>query len=201
MRCWPTGPQVRLPDDEAGRFLTGLRRRVEPGRCAGGARLRRPSRRAFLGSAHIAGGELIADRLLSARSKWQGLRILTKACHDPPDPQHRHHRPRRPWQDHAGRPAAAPERHLPREREGRRARDGQQRPRDASAASPSWPRTARSSGRARTSTSSTRPATPTSAARSSACCRWSTACCCWSTRSKARCRRPASSPRRRWRWA
>ena len=36
-------------------------------------------------------------------------------------------------------------------------------------------------------------ATPTSAARSSACCRWSTACCCWSTRSKARCRRPASS--------
>ena len=25
-------PQVHLPDDEAGRFLTGLRRRVEPGR-------------------------------------------------------------------------------------------------------------------------------------------------------------------------
>ena len=49
--------------------------------------------------------------------------------HDPPDPQHRHHRPRRPWQDHARGPAPAPERHLPREREGRRARDGQQRPR------------------------------------------------------------------------
>ena len=33
-------PRVRLPDDEAGRFLTGLRRRVEPGRCRGRARLR-----------------------------------------------------------------------------------------------------------------------------------------------------------------
>ena len=27
-------PAVRLPDDEAGRFLTGLRRRVAAGRCA-----------------------------------------------------------------------------------------------------------------------------------------------------------------------
>jgi tRNA pseudouridine(55) synthase len=45
------------------------------------------------------------------------------------DSQHRHHRARR-RQDHAGRPAAAPERHLPRQREGGRARDGQQRPRE-----------------------------------------------------------------------
>ncbi len=30
---------------------------------------------------------------------------------------------------------------------------------------------------------------------------WSTRCCCWSTPSKARCRRPGSSPARRSRWA
>ena len=67
-------PEVRLPDDEAGRFLCGLRRRValadalavrvyrqgpvpeDPGAA--------PTR-AFLGTAHITAGELIADRLLS----------------------------------------------------------------------------------------------------------------------------------------
>ena len=60
-------PEVRLPADEAGRFLTGLRRRVAladqpavkvfgPGRHEYGA---------FLGTAHITAGELIADRLLS----------------------------------------------------------------------------------------------------------------------------------------
>jgi tRNA pseudouridine55 synthase len=67
-------PAVHLPDDEAGRFLTGLRRRVAladapavrvygpaPGAAAGDA----GARPVFLGSAHIAGGELIADRLLS----------------------------------------------------------------------------------------------------------------------------------------
>jgi tRNA pseudouridine55 synthase len=70
-------PEVRLPDDEAGRFLCGLRRRValsdasavrvyryarvpeEPGAAP------LPSSRAFLGTAHIKAGELIADRLLS----------------------------------------------------------------------------------------------------------------------------------------
>jgi tRNA pseudouridine55 synthase len=62
-------PRVQLPDDEAGRFLTGLRRRVAladaplvrvygPPAAAG-------ARERFLGSAHIRGGELIADRLLS----------------------------------------------------------------------------------------------------------------------------------------
>ena len=68
-------PAVRLPDDEAGRFLTGLRRRVA---LADAPAVRvyastpaparpddPPDPRAFLGSAHIAGGELIADRLLS----------------------------------------------------------------------------------------------------------------------------------------
>ncbi|MGL6110398.1 MAG: tRNA pseudouridine(55) synthase TruB [Rubrivivax sp.] len=68
-------PQVHLPDDEAGRFLTGLRRRVsladapavrvygpvpQTASCAKGS-----SVDVFLGSAHIVCGELIADRLLS----------------------------------------------------------------------------------------------------------------------------------------
>ena len=70
LAAWPA---VHLPDDEAGRFLTGLRRRVgladapavrvygpaatfEPGA---------PPAHAFLGTAHITAGELIADRLLS----------------------------------------------------------------------------------------------------------------------------------------
>ena len=67
-------PQVVLDASEAGRFLTGLRRRVptEPDRAqvrvygpapqvlAGGA-----EQCALLGMAHIAAGELIPDRLLS----------------------------------------------------------------------------------------------------------------------------------------
>ena len=56
-------PRVQLPDDEAGRFLTGLRRRVALADAAA-VRVYGPQD-AFLGSAHIAGGELIADRLLS----------------------------------------------------------------------------------------------------------------------------------------
>ncbi len=57
-------PEVHLADDEAGRFLTGLRRRVALADtpCV---RVYGTHPRAFLGSAHIAGGELIADRLLS----------------------------------------------------------------------------------------------------------------------------------------
>ncbi len=57
-------PVVRLPDDEAGRFLSGLRRRVSLAD-APAVRVYGPQQRAFLGSAHICGGELIADRLLS----------------------------------------------------------------------------------------------------------------------------------------
>jgi len=57
-------PEVRLPDDEAGRFLTGLRRRVSLAD-APAVRVYATQPRAFLGSAHITGGELIADRLLS----------------------------------------------------------------------------------------------------------------------------------------
>jgi tRNA pseudouridine55 synthase len=57
-------PAVELPEDEAGRFLTGLRRRVTlADQAAVRVYARQP--RAFLGSAHITAGELIADRLLS----------------------------------------------------------------------------------------------------------------------------------------
>lgn len=57
-------PAVQLPDDEAGRFLAGLRRRVRAPD-APTVRVYGPQPRAFLGMAHISGGELIADRLLS----------------------------------------------------------------------------------------------------------------------------------------
>jgi tRNA pseudouridine55 synthase len=57
-------PEVRLADGEAGRFLTGLRRRVQLAD-APAVRVYGSNPPAFLGSAHIAGGELIADRLLS----------------------------------------------------------------------------------------------------------------------------------------
>jgi len=70
LAAWPA---VHLPDDEAGRFLTGLRRRVgladAPAVRVYGpavhARPGAPDTRAFLGTAHITAGELIADRLLS----------------------------------------------------------------------------------------------------------------------------------------
>jgi tRNA pseudouridine55 synthase len=57
-------PLVRLPDDEAGRFLTGLRRRTTLAD-APAVRVYGPHPRAFLGAAHITAGELIPDRLLS----------------------------------------------------------------------------------------------------------------------------------------
>ncbi len=57
-------PPIELPAEEAGRFLTGLRRRVEQGD-APAVRVYGTAPRAFLGSAHIKAGELIADRLLS----------------------------------------------------------------------------------------------------------------------------------------
>ncbi len=62
-------PQICLPDDEAGRFLCGLRRRVAFDD-AQAVRVYRTAptpqqRPAFLGTAHITAGELIADRLLS----------------------------------------------------------------------------------------------------------------------------------------
>ena len=65
-----TWPAVHLPDDEAGRFLNGLRRRVGLADTPAVRVYRRPPEPpdapvAFLGTAHITAGELIADRLLS----------------------------------------------------------------------------------------------------------------------------------------
>ena len=57
-------PQILLPDDEAGRFLCGLRRRVVQAD-APAVRVYAEHSAAFLGTAHITAGELIADRLLS----------------------------------------------------------------------------------------------------------------------------------------
>ncbi|HSV69194.1 MAG TPA: tRNA pseudouridine(55) synthase TruB [Methylibium sp.] len=57
-------PAVRLASDEAGRFLSGLRRRVAEADCAA-VRVYGPEPRAFLGSAHVKAGELIPGRLLS----------------------------------------------------------------------------------------------------------------------------------------
>ncbi len=57
-------PPVHLPDDEAGRFLTGLRRRVLLADTPA-VRVYGLEAGAFLGSGHICAGELIADRLLS----------------------------------------------------------------------------------------------------------------------------------------
>lgn len=71
LAAWPA---VHLPDDEAGRFLSGLRRRVGLSDAPAVRVYRRPpeppddrvaSFGAFLGTAHITAGELIADRLLS----------------------------------------------------------------------------------------------------------------------------------------
>lgn len=62
---------VRLPADEAGRFLTGLRRRVDaPDNDR--VRVYGPEPKALLGAAHIEAGELIPDRLLSP-VELQGL--------------------------------------------------------------------------------------------------------------------------------
>ena len=57
-------PAVRLGADDAGRFLTGLRRRID-GADAAAVRVYGREPHAFLGSAHVTAGELIADRLLS----------------------------------------------------------------------------------------------------------------------------------------
>jgi tRNA pseudouridine55 synthase len=57
-------PVVRLGDEDAGRFLSGLRRRIG-GADTAAVRVYGRDPDAFLGSAHITAGELIADRLLS----------------------------------------------------------------------------------------------------------------------------------------
>ena len=62
---------LRLAADEAGRFLTGLRRRVDAPDCER-VRVYGPEPKALLGAAHICSGELIPDRLLSP-AELQGL--------------------------------------------------------------------------------------------------------------------------------
>lgn len=57
-------PLVRLDNEGAGRFLSGVRRRL-PLADAPHVRVYGPQPRAFLGSGHIASGELISNRLLS----------------------------------------------------------------------------------------------------------------------------------------
>ncbi len=57
-------PVVRLNDDDAGRFLSGLRRRL-PLADAATVRVYGPQPNAFLGSGHVMAGELISTRLLS----------------------------------------------------------------------------------------------------------------------------------------
>lgn len=65
---------LRLPAEEAGRFLTGLRRRVDAADCEH-VRVYGPEPKALLGAGHIRAGELIPDRLLSP-AELQGLLSL-----------------------------------------------------------------------------------------------------------------------------
>jgi tRNA pseudouridine55 synthase len=57
-------PSLAMDADEAGKFLSGQRRQV-PQADVPRLRVYGPEPGAFLGSAHITAGELIADRLLS----------------------------------------------------------------------------------------------------------------------------------------
>jgi tRNA pseudouridine55 synthase len=66
-------PVVRLEAEDAGRFLTGLRRRAALPDAAN-VRVYGPDPHAFLGGAHIAAGELISTRLLSP-TEVQGLLV------------------------------------------------------------------------------------------------------------------------------
>ncbi len=63
-RLLADAPEVRLSAAEATRFLSGVRRRVQAPD-APLVRVYGPEPRAFLGSAHVTAGELIADRLLT----------------------------------------------------------------------------------------------------------------------------------------
>ncbi|MDB5818850.1 MAG: truB [Rhizobacter sp.] len=58
---WPT---IRLGTEDAGRFLGGMRRRIDAPDAAR-VRVFGPEPQAFLGSGHVVAGELISTRLLS----------------------------------------------------------------------------------------------------------------------------------------
>jgi tRNA pseudouridine55 synthase len=66
-------PVVRLGTEDAGRFITGVRRRTALPDAAH-VRVYGPEPRAFLGGAHITAGELISTRLLSP-VEVQGLLV------------------------------------------------------------------------------------------------------------------------------
>ena len=74
-------PMVRLDDEGAGRFLSGVRRRL-PLADAPRVRVYGPQARAFLGSGHITAGELISTRLLSPL-EVQGLLNVPAAKSNP----------------------------------------------------------------------------------------------------------------------
>ena len=69
-------PVVRLGDEDAGRFLSGVRRRLPALADAPQVRVYGPQEKAFLGSGHITAGELISTRLLSPL-EVQGLRTAS----------------------------------------------------------------------------------------------------------------------------
>ena len=76
-------PSLALDADEAGKFLTGLRRRVlQPDLAA--LRVYGPEPGEFLGSAHLTAGELIADRLMSP-IEVRALRPGATGAAEPPD--------------------------------------------------------------------------------------------------------------------
>jgi len=75
-------PLVRLGSEDAGRFLSGVRRRTTLPDVAG-VRIYGPEPGAFLGGGHIAGGELISTRLLSPL-EVQGLLTPAPASTEAP---------------------------------------------------------------------------------------------------------------------
>ena len=76
-------PSLALDADEAGKFLTGLRRRVlKPDLPV--LRVYGPGPGEFLGSAHLSAGELIADRLMSP-IEVRALRPGATGAAEPPD--------------------------------------------------------------------------------------------------------------------
>lgn len=78
-------PVVRLDDEDAGRFLSGVRRHL-PLPNAPRVRVYGPQARAFLGSGHITAGELISTRLLSPL-EVQGLMSAPRSPQAVPAPR------------------------------------------------------------------------------------------------------------------
>ena len=73
----PAHPRIVLADEEAGRFLSGMRRRG-PWPDMPQAAVFGDAPRLFLGTAHVKAGELIADRLMSPTDLMQ-----MSAAHEP----------------------------------------------------------------------------------------------------------------------